>query len=169
MIVALCRWFQLTVDGPRLERGGPNRAARVGPVGQRRLRVYLGRFISPAAQWPSQALPEFPLEKEPDHDFPRQLSLWHSRFRGGGRDPGSHRLNHLGEKIFETDLPSAVSGSWNGALAAPTLGNIDADANLEVAVNTSGSGVVAYDLPGTAKPRILWGTGRGSNTRNAAK
>lgn len=80
-----------------------------------------------------------------------------------------HIVSDLGEKIHEIDLPMALSGSWNGALAAPTLGNIDADRDLEIVVNTAASGVVAYDLPGTARARILWGTGRGSYTRNAAR
>ncbi len=44
--------------------------------------------------------------------------------------------------------------------------NIDQDADLELVVNTAHSGVVAYDLPGTAGARILWGTGRGSYMRN---
>ena len=32
-------------------------------------------------------------------------------------------------------------------------------------IQTAYSGVVAYDLPGTASARILWGTGRGSFAR----
>jgi hypothetical protein len=35
-------------------------------------------------------------------------------------------------------------------------------------VLTSASGLVAYDLPGTANARILWGTGRGTYWRNGA-
>ena len=33
-------------------------------------------------------------------------------------------------------------------------------------IETAHSGLVAYDLPGTANARILWGTGRGSYLRN---
>ena len=58
------------------------------------------------------------------------------------------------------------SPDWNGALAAPTLADIDTDADLEVVLNTAHSGFVAYDLPGTANAKILWGTGRGSYQRN---
>jgi hypothetical protein len=50
-------------------------------------------------------------------------------------------------------------------LAAPTLADIDGDADLEIVLNTSHSGFVAYDLPGTANALILWGTGRGSYLR----
>jgi len=72
----------------------------------------------------------------------------------------------MGNVIHELDLPPAKSGNWNGALAAPTLANIDSDSELELVLNTAHSGVVAYDLPGTAGARVLWATGRGSYLRN---
>ena len=63
---------------------------------------------------------------------------------------------------YEVNLPVPKSSSryWNGALAAPTLANIDSDANLEVVVNTVYAGFVAYEIPNTPNARILWGTGR---------
>ncbi len=80
-----------------------------------------------------------------------------------------HILNYQGQVIHEIDLPAASGNpSWNGALAAPTLGNIDNDADLELVLNTARSGVVAYDLPGTANARILWGTGRGNYQRTGS-
>ena len=79
-----------------------------------------------------------------------------------------HILDYLGQSLQEVDLPLAFSGNWNGALAAPTLANIDADADLEVVLNTAHSGFVAYDLPGTANAIIYWGTGRGSFLRSGA-
>lgn len=39
---------------------------------------------------------------------------------------------------------------------------------LEGVLNTAHSGFVAYDLPGTANARILWGTGRGSYLRTGS-
>ena len=61
-----------------------------------------------------------------------------------------HILDYQGNLLHEVDLPAAYgSPDWNGALAAPTLANIDADADLEVVLNTAHSGFVAYDLPGT--------------------
>ena len=76
---------------------------------------------------------------------------------GFGRAPRSHQVA----------LPTAVgSPDWNGALACPTLANIDADDDLELIVQTAHSGVVAYDFPGTADARVQWGTGRGSFLRN---
>ena len=77
-----------------------------------------------------------------------------------------HILDNTGHMLHEVDLPAAYgSPDWNGALAAPTLANIDADPDLEVVLNTAHSGFVAYDLPGTGSARILWGTGRGSYQR----
>jgi hypothetical protein len=76
-----------------------------------------------------------------------------------------HILNYLGGQLHAIDLP-VVAGTWNGGLAAPTLANIDADADLELVVGTSRSGVVAYDLPNTANARLLWSTGRGSAKRS---
>jgi hypothetical protein len=77
-----------------------------------------------------------------------------------------HVLDYQGNPVYEIDLPSAYgSADWNGALAAPTLANIDNDPDLEVVVNTANSGLAAYDLPGTANARVLWGTGRGNDQR----
>jgi hypothetical protein len=86
--------------------------------------------------------------------------------KGTNRTGKLHILNFAGVPLHEVDLPPALgSSTWNGGLAAPTLANIDNDPDLEVLVNTAHSGVVAYDLPGTANARVLWGTGRGSYLR----
>ena len=78
-----------------------------------------------------------------------------------------HILDFLGNRIHAVDLPAAFGSSdWNGGLAAPTLANIDGDADLEVVVNTVHSGVVAYDLPGTSQATVQWATGRGNYYRN---
>ena len=80
-----------------------------------------------------------------------------------------HILDYLGRPLHEIDLPPPYGGAdWNGALAAPTLANIDGDLDLEVVLNTAHSGLVAYDLPGTAGARILWGTGRANFQRTGA-
>ena len=78
-----------------------------------------------------------------------------------------HILDYLGNPIYEVSLPEAFgSENWNGGLPAPTLANIDSDPDLEVVLLTASSGVVAYDLPGTADAKILWGTGRGDYQRD---
>ena len=80
-----------------------------------------------------------------------------------------HVLDYQGNVLHEVNLPAAYgSPDWNGALAAPTLANIDADADLEVVLNTAHSGFVAYDLPGTTNARVLWGTGRGNYQRTGS-
>ncbi|MBK7894589.1 MAG: VCBS repeat-containing protein [Anaerolineaceae bacterium] len=80
-----------------------------------------------------------------------------------------HVLNYQGTMLYEINLPAPFgSPDWNGAMAAPTLANIDADADLELVLNTAHSGVVAYDLPGTADARVLWGTGRGNYQRTGS-
>jgi hypothetical protein len=80
-----------------------------------------------------------------------------------------HILDYQGNVVHEVSLPAAYgSPDWNGALAAPTLADIDDDAGLEVVLNTAHSGFVAYDLPGTADARVLWGTGRGNYQRTGS-
>ena len=80
-----------------------------------------------------------------------------------------HVLDYLGNPLHEVSLPVAYgSPDWNGALAAPTLDDIDGDPDLEVVLNTAHSGFVAYDLPGTANARVLWGTGRGNYQRTGS-
>ncbi|MCD6273831.1 MAG: VCBS repeat-containing protein [Deltaproteobacteria bacterium] len=77
-------------------------------------------------------------------------------------------LNYQGTLLQKIDIPLAYSGNWNGALAAPTLANIDGDPDLELVLNTAHSGFVAFDLPDTANARILWGTGRGNYQRTGS-
>lgn len=78
-----------------------------------------------------------------------------------------HILSYQGTLLQEATLPAGFNyTSWNGALPAPTLANIDTDADLEIVVNTAHSGVVAYDLPGSAGAFIWWGTGRGNFQRS---
>jgi uncharacterized repeat protein (TIGR01451 family) len=89
--------------------------------------------------------------------------------KGTNRTGKLHILDHLANPLVEVDLPLAHGGAnWNGALAAPTLANLDADADLELVLNTAHSGFIAYDLPGTGNARILWGTGRGNYQRTGS-
>lgn len=88
--------------------------------------------------------------------------------KGTSKTGKVHILDCQGNALHEVNLPGAYSGDWNGALPAPTLADIDDDPNLELVLNTAHSGFVAYDLPGTAGARILWGTGRGSYQRTGS-
>ncbi len=84
---------------------------------------------------------------------------------GGNRIGQLHILDYLGNQLHVLNLPAPRGDDWNGGLGAPTMANIDTDADMELVIGTVASGVVAYDLPGTANARILWGTGRGSFKR----
>ncbi|MFZ6027609.1 MAG: FG-GAP-like repeat-containing protein [Chloroflexota bacterium] len=87
--------------------------------------------------------------------------------KGSGQTGKLYVLDYLGSPLHVVSLPAAVgSPTWNGALPAPTLADIDGDPDLEVVINTAHAGFVAYDLPGTAHARVLWGTGRGSYQRS---
>ncbi len=77
-----------------------------------------------------------------------------------------HILDYLGNQLQAINLPGSFPpGDWNGGMAAPTIANIDSDADREILVGTWSSGCVAYDLPNSASARVLWGTGRGSYRR----
>ncbi|MCQ4167335.1 FG-GAP repeat domain-containing protein [Tahibacter harae] len=76
-----------------------------------------------------------------------------------------HVLNCRGESLQALNLPAPRGDNWNGGLGAPTLANLDADPDLEIVAGTAQSGLVAWDLPGSATARVLWGTGRGSQRR----
>lgn len=49
------------------------------------------------------------------------------------------------------------------------VADLEPDADLEVVLNTAHSGLVAYDLPGTANARILWASGCGNSLRSGSK
>ncbi len=86
---------------------------------------------------------------------------------GSGQTGKLYILDYLGNLLQAVNLPPAFGGdNWNGALPAPTLANLDSDPDLEVVINSAHSGVVAYDLPGTANALVQWGTGRGSYRRS---
>ncbi len=112
-----------------------------------------------------------PLVADLDNDGTAEVIFTSWTQKGSYQNGRLHVLDWSGNPLFELDLPAprSASASWNGGLAAPTLANIDADPDLELIVNTANSGVVAYDLPGTANARVLWGTGRGSFYRDGAR
>ncbi len=87
--------------------------------------------------------------------------------KGSGTNGSLFVLDSAGAQLHQVPLPAALgTPTWNGAMAAPTLANLDGDPDLEVVIQTAYSGVVAFDLPGSARARVLWGTGRGSLLRS---
>ncbi len=78
-----------------------------------------------------------------------------------------HIVDSLGNMLHEVSLPAPPGSSdWSGGMAAPTLAELDGDADLELLINTAAGGVLAYDLPGTDNAHVLWKTGRGNDWRN---
>ena len=110
-----------------------------------------------------------PVVVDLENDGPAEVIFTSWVQKGSGRTGKLHILSSLGKPLYEVDLPAGIGTDWNGAMAAPTLADIDSDPDLEVVLNTAHSGVVAYDLPGTAGARILWGTGRGDYTRKGSR
>ncbi|MCB0036817.1 MAG: VCBS repeat-containing protein [Anaerolineales bacterium] len=106
-----------------------------------------------------------PIVVDIDGDGPAEVIFTSWPENGGNRKGQLHILDYLGNELHRIDLPDPRSGSWNGGLGAPTVDNIDSDADMEIVIGTVSSGVVAYDLPNSANARILWGTGRGSYHR----
>ncbi len=74
-------------------------------------------------------------------------------------------LDYQGRQLHAVPLPAPRGDNWNGAMAAPTLANLDGDPDLELVITTTSSGAVAYDLPGSAYAITQWPTGRGSLKR----
>jgi hypothetical protein len=64
-----------------------------------------------------------------------------------------------------------VELSGRGSMAAPSVANLDGDAELELVISLKDSlggsdgGVQIWDLPGSADHCVLWGTGRGGALR----
>src|SRR5262249_19182667 len=107
-----------------------------------------------------------PVVADLDNDGKAEVIFTSWPENGGNRIGQLHILDYLGNQLYAVNLPAPGAGEdWNGGLGAPTIANIDADPDLEVVVGTRSSGVVAYDLPGSAGARVLWGTGRGSYKR----
>jgi hypothetical protein len=107
-----------------------------------------------------------PVVADLDNDGQAEVIFTSWPQKGGTAVGQLHILSSLGVPLQAVDLPPSFSaGTWNGGLGAPTLANIDGDPDLEVVVGTAHSGVVAYDLPGTAAAQVRWRTGRGSAKR----
>lgn len=110
-----------------------------------------------------------PLVADLDNDGKAEVLFSSWVQKGSGLSGFIHILNDRGEPLHTVPLPVDDGGDWNGGLPAPTLANIDAAPDLELVVNTAATGLVAYDLPGTAQARVQWGTGRWNFQRSASQ
>jgi hypothetical protein len=76
-------------------------------------------------------------------------------------------LANTGELLFDVPLPNQGSnGNGIGIPAAPTIGDLDGDGQLEIAVLTFDHGVDVFTVPGSKTNCLLWPTGRGNYLRN---
>jgi hypothetical protein len=59
-----------------------------------------------------------------------------------------------------------MNGNGVGGPAAPTVGDIDGDGELEILVMTFDHGLDVFTVPGSGDNCLLWETGRGNLLRN---
>ena len=74
-------------------------------------------------------------------------------------------LDHQGTLLHKISLPYGDNGDvgaldYDGCLAAPTIGDVDGDGQVEIILGTVYAGLVVYDLPGAVLGSAPWPTGR---------
>jgi len=75
-------------------------------------------------------------------------------------------LSAAGQVLHDVALPRAGhNGNGNGAPAAPTVGDLDGDGQLEVFVQTFDHGMDMFTIPGSAGNCLPWPTARGGPLR----
>ncbi|MEE9382910.1 MAG: VCBS repeat-containing protein [Nannocystaceae bacterium] len=71
-----------------------------------------------------------------------------------------------GALLHDIALPGAGhNGNGNGAPAAPTVGDVDGDGQLEILVQTFDHGIDMFTVPGSGPRCIPWATARGGPRR----
>jgi hypothetical protein len=87
-------------------------------------------------------------------------------------DPNVHDSGRLmilsaaGAVLHDLALPNpGYNGNGNGAPAAPTVGDLDGDGQLEIFVQTFDHGLDVFTVPGSGTNCVLWPTARGGPWR----
>jgi hypothetical protein len=76
-------------------------------------------------------------------------------------------LENTGALLYDVELPDqGENGNGIGVPAAPTVGDLDGDGQLEIAVLTFDHGVDVFTVPGSGTKCLPWPTGRGNYLRN---
>jgi len=79
-----------------------------------------------------------PVVADLDNDGKAEVIFTSWPENGGNRIGQLHILDYLGDQLYAVNLPAPGAGEdWNGGLGAPTIANIDADADMEVVVGTT--------------------------------
>ena len=85
-------------------------------------------------------------------------------------EPDAGRLVILardGTLLHDLPLPNqGMNGNGIGGPAAPTIGDLDGDGQLEILVVTFDHGMDMFTVPGSGGNCLLWPTGRANNLRN---
>jgi hypothetical protein len=78
-------------------------------------------------------------------------------------------LDAQGRMLYDIELPrQGTNGNGKGAPAAPTLGDLNGDGSLEIAVQTFDGNLFLYTVPGSSTNYLPWPTGRGNYLRQGA-
>jgi hypothetical protein len=76
-------------------------------------------------------------------------------------------LDNTGKLLHDVVLPNqGMNGNGIGIPAAPTVGDLNGDGQLEIAVLTFDHGVDVFTVPGSKTSCLPWPTGRGNWLRN---
>ncbi len=71
-----------------------------------------------------------------------------------------------GDRLHDIPLPDpGHNGNGNGAPAAPTVGDLDGDGQLEIFVQTFEHDMDVFTVPGSSTNCVLWSTARGGPLR----
>lgn len=89
-------------------------------------------------------------------------------------DPDVHSSGYLmilsaatGAILHDIPLPNpGHNGNGNGAPAAPAVGDLNGDGQLEVFVQTFDHGLDVFTIPGSAADCVMWATARGGPERS---
>jgi hypothetical protein len=76
-------------------------------------------------------------------------------------------LANTGALLFDVELPKqGTNGNGIGVPAAPAVGDLDGDGQLDVVVATFDHGLDVFTVPGSGKACVPWPTGRGGLLRS---
>ncbi|MCA9522893.1 MAG: VCBS repeat-containing protein, partial [Myxococcales bacterium] len=76
-------------------------------------------------------------------------------------------LDGAGTLLHDIPLTVGTNGNGAGYPAAPTVGDLDGDGELEIVIQSFGAGMQIWRVPGSGTQCLLWPTARANYLRNA--